>query len=436
MRAVDIIIKKRDRLELSDEEINFFVQGYVSGEIPDYQASAWAMAVLLNGMTDHETTALTLAMADSGERLDLSEVAPLAVDKHSTGGVGDKVTLIIAPVVASCGLPIGKMSGRGLGFSGGTLDKLESIPGYRVNLTKEEFLRQLKDIGIVVTGQSADLAPADGKFYALRDVTGTVPSLPLIAASVMSKKIAGGAHAIILDVKTGIGAFMQTLEGARELATLMVSIGKIANRKVAALISDMNQPLGCAIGNALELKEAIDILHGHGPSDLREHCLTIASWMLVLGEKANTLETAREMVEDAISQGRAWEKFRQWIRAQRGDVRYVDEPERLPAARLIKDISALQSGYICMLNAREIGETSVGLGAGRAKKGDSVDHAVGIIVHRKVGDQVQKGEPVFSIYANDEHRLTEAQERLLIACQISDQPYPRLPLFYDVIPYA
>ena len=286
MRAVDIIIKKRDRLQLTKEEIKFFISGIVDGSIPDYQASAWAMAVLLNGMTDQETTDLTQAMADSGETLDLSGIAPIVVDKHSTGGVGDKTSLTVAPLVAACGLPVGKMSGRGLGFSGGTLDKLDSIPGYRTDLSKAEFLDQLKTLGIVLTGQSADLAPADRILYKLRDVTGTVQSLPLIASSIMSKKIAAGAHAIVLDVKVGNGAFMKTEKDARKLAEIMVAIGILSGREVRALLSDMNQPLGRAVGNAIELKEAIETLHGHGPEDFLEHCLVIASHMLVLGKKA------------------------------------------------------------------------------------------------------------------------------------------------------
>lgn len=433
MGAVDIIIKKRDRGVLSAEELKYFVDGYVSGDIPDYQASAWAMAVLLNGMTDQETTDLTLAMAHSGDTLDLSGVVPIAVDKHSTGGVGDKVTLIVAPIVAACGLPVGKMSGRGLGFSGGTLDKLESIPGYRVDLSKEEFLDQLKTHGIVVSGQSADLAPADGKFYALRDVTGTVPSLPLIAASVMSKKIAGGAHAIVLDVKTGVGAFMQSLEEARDLARLMVSIGSISGREVVALLSDMNQPLGWAVGNALELKEAIQVLQGEGPADLREHCIVVAGHMLVLGRKAPDLEAARKMAEAAVAGGGAWQKFRELVEAQQGDLRFVDDPSRLPAASMIETVPAPRSGHLLALNAREVGETSVGLGAGRAKKGDPIDHAVGILVHHKVGDRVEEGEALFTIHANDGAKLLNARERLLAACQWSDQPCPALPLFYGVV---
>src|SRR5512140_2989210 len=310
MRAVDIIIKKRDHGELTREEIDFFVQGYTRGEIADYQASAWAMAVMLNGMTPGETTDLTLSMANSGHILDLSGIVDVAVDKHSTGGVGDKTTLSVLPIVAACGLPCGKMSGRGLGFSGGTIDKLESIPGYRVNLSTEEFKHQLKETGIVLTGQSLDLAPADGKLYALRDVTGTVQSIPLIASSIMCKKLAAGAQAILLDVKTGLGAFMETLDDARELAHLMTDIGRLANREVVALLSDMNQPLGNAVGNSLEVVEAIDMLKGRGPEDFAEHCLYVSAHMLVLGKRAADLGEGRRMAEKSISDGSAFEKLR------------------------------------------------------------------------------------------------------------------------------
>ncbi|MBU4224359.1 MAG: thymidine phosphorylase, partial [Chloroflexi bacterium] len=316
MRAVDIIVKKRDKQELSREEIEFFVQGFTRGEIADYQVSAWAMAVLLNGMTPRETTDLTLAMAHSGEVMDLSDVVKIVVDKHSTGGVGDKTSLVVLPVVAACDLPVGKMSGRGLGFSGGTLDKMESIPGYRCDLTTEEFKRQLKETGIVLTGQSLDLAPADGKLYALRDVTGTVQSIPLIASSVMSKKIAAGAQAILLDVKTGLGAFMQTLDESRELAKLMVSIGELAGRRVVALLSDMNQPLGHAVGNALEVCEAIETLHGGGPQDFREHCLTVSTHMLTLGGIAPHLASGRALAERALDDGPAYQKFCALVSAQ------------------------------------------------------------------------------------------------------------------------
>ena len=433
MRAVDIIIKKREQKELTKEEINFFVEGFTDGSIPDYQASAWAMAVLLNGMTDRETTDLTLAMAASGETLDLSSAVEIAIDKHSTGGVGDKTTLVVGPVVAACGLPVGKMSGRGLGFSGGTLDKMESIPGYRTDLSEEEFLSQLKTYKIVLTGQSHDLAPADGKMYALRDVTGTVPSMPLIASSVMSKKIAAGAHAIVLDVKVGEGAFMTNLTDARQLAEIMVAIGKLSGRSVVGLLSDMNQPLGEAVGNAMETLEAIETLQGGGPKDFREHCLVVASHMLVLGKRAASLEEGREMAEKSIADGSAMEYFRTLVREQGGDVSYVDHPEKLPKATLVEPVLAPRSGWLKAVWAREVGETSVELGAGRARKGDPIDHAVGIMVHHKVGDHVEAGEPLFTVHANDADRLAHAVERLHTAVEWSDTACDPLPLFYGVV---
>jgi len=433
MRAVDIIIKKRDGLELTKEGINFFIKGLSSGDIPDYQVSSWAMAVLLNGMTEQETTDLTIAMADSGETLDLSEIAPIVVDKHSTGGVGDKTSLVVAPIVASCGLPVGKMSGRGLGFSGGTIDKMESIPGYRVDLSQSEFMDQLKKLNIVLTGQSADLAPADGKLYALRDVTGTVPSLPLIASSIMSKKIAAGAHAIVLDVKLGNGAFMTNLDDAEQLANMMVAIGKLSGRNVRAVLSDMNQPLGEAVGNAIELREAIDTLNGKGPDDFREHCLVIASHMLELGEKAESLEAARTLAEKMIIDGTALKKFRELIIAQKGDVSYVDVPEKLPKANISHAVKAQSRGSISQIHARTVGETAVDLGAGRAKKTDPIDPAVGILVHKKVGDRVNEGEAVFTILSNDEEKVAPAVKRLQSALKISKDSVDPLPLFYGVI---
>jgi pyrimidine-nucleoside phosphorylase len=430
MRAVDVIIKKREKQELTGEEIEFFVDGFTRGEIPDYQVSAWAMAVLLNGMTPRETADLTLAMAHSGEILDLSGVVDIAVDKHSSGGVGDKTSLVVLPVVAACGLPCGKMSGRGLGFSGGTLDKLESIPGYRVDLSTDEFKQQLKDYGIVLTGQSLDLAPADGILYALRDVTGTVQSIPLIASSIMSKKIAGGAQAILLDIKVGVGAFMETLEEARTLAHWMVDIGKLAGREVMTLLSDMNQPLGEAVGNALEVVEAIDTLHGGGPVDFREHCLHVSTHMLVLGHRAAGLESGRRMAKAAIASGAAFEKFRLLVRAQGGDVAYVDHPQKFPKAKFVEVVKANRSGYLSQNHARMIGEAAVTLGAGRAKKDDPVDHAVGFVIHRKVGDFVEGEQPLFTIYANDSARQAEVRESLRAAFGWSDQPVPPLPLFY------
>jgi len=433
MRAVDIIIKKRDGGELSIEEIQFFVGGFTRGAIPDYQASAWAMAVLLKGMNDRETTDLTMAMANSGDILDLRDVVPLTVDKHSTGGVGDKTTFVVESAVAACGLPVGKMSGRGLGFSGGTLDKIESIPGYRTNLSQKEFKEQLGRIGIVLTGQSGDLAPADGKLYALRDVTGTVPSMPLIASSIMSKKIAAGAQAIVLDVKVGLGAFMVTLEDARELARLMVSIGKLSGREVISVLSDMNQPLGCAVGNALELREAIDTLQGKGPADFREHCLVVASHMLLLGKKAVDLEAAYRMARQALDSGLAWDKFRSLVAAQGGDVNVIDHPDLLPRAPIIEVVRAPRAGYVLGIEAREVGEAAVELGAGRARKSDQVDHAVGFVFHHKVGDRVEAGEALFSIHARNETHKAAICERVLNAYQWSETICQPLPLFYGVV---
>lgn len=430
MRAVDIIIKKRDKQELTAEEIEFFVRGFTSGDIPDYQASAFAMAVLLNGMTPFETADLTLAMARSGQVLDLSNIVDIAVDKHSSGGVGDKTSIAVMPMVAACGLPVGKMSGRGLGFSGGTLDKLESIPGYRCDLTTDEFKKQLKEKGIVLTGQSLDLAPADGKMYALRDVTGTVTSMPLIASSIMSKKIAAGAQAIVLDVKTGLGAFMQTLEEARELAELMVDIGRLAGRKTVALLSDMNQPLGAAVGNALEVIEAIDALRGGGPADFREHCLHVAAHVLLLGQRAKDLDEARVMAEKSIDDGSALEKLRVLVAAQGGDASYVDDVSKFGRAKYTEEVKAPRSGFISQVHARSVGEAAVALGAGRAKKGDPVDHAVGFIIHKKVGDEIREGEPLFEVHANDQAKLAKAREVVSSAFRFSDESVPPLPLFY------
>jgi len=433
MRAVDIIIKKRDGKVLTEQEINYFIENYTNDEIPDYQASAWAMAVLLNGMTAEETTYLTLAMANSGERLDLSSVVDIAVDKHSSGGVGDKTSIAVVPMVRACGLPVGKMSGRGLGFSGGTLDKLEAIPGFRTDLTKDEFLSQLGSLGMVLTGQSMDLAPADGKLYALRDVTGTVQSIPLIASSIMSKKIAAGAQAIVLDVKVGNGAFMENLGQARELANLMVSIGELSGRDVAALLSDMNQPLGVAVGNALEVKEAIQTLKGEGPKDFTEHCLEIASQMLVLGKRAETKSQARKMAEDSISSGSGFEYLKKLVQAQEGDVRVIDHPELLPEAPVKTVIEAQESGYISEVHARTVGETAVVLGAGRMKKGDSVDPAVGISVMVKVGDAVEIGQPLFVIHARSDVAVVEAKQQLKNAVKIGKEEVAPLPLFYGLV---
>jgi pyrimidine-nucleoside phosphorylase len=433
MRMVDIIIKKRDRSELSQEEIEFFIQGYTKGEIPDYQASALVMAILLNGMTSRETKELTLAMAHSGEVLDLSKVVPIYVDKHSTGGVGDKTSLVVTPTVSACGLPVGKMSGRGLGFSGGTLDKLESIPGFRSNLTTDEFIQQLKTIGIVLTGQSVDLAPADGKLYGLRDVTGTVQSIPLIASSIMCKKIAAGAQAILLDVKVGLGAFMTDLEDGRKLAELMVEIGTMVGRKTVAILSDMNQPLGKAVGNSLELQEALDTLRGNGPNDFYEHCMVVSGYMLALGGLAQDEIHGRRMAEEALKAGKSLQKFHDLIQAQGGDVSFVDEPGKFAKASLIAEIESPQSGYLREINACDAGETAVLLGGGRERKGDPIDYTVGVVVEHKVGDWVKKSDRLFTIHANDEGRLEIAIQKMLKAHQWSDKLVKPLSLYYGTI---
>jgi pyrimidine-nucleoside phosphorylase len=433
MRAVDIIVKKRDGNELTAEEIEFFIQGYTQGDIPDYQAAAWCMAVLLRGMTHREASDLAMAMAHSGDTMDLHHIAPFVVDKHSTGGVGDKTTLVVAPLVASQGLPVGKMSGRGLDFSGGTLDKLESIRGFTVTLSQDQFMRQLSELGIVVAGQSAELAPADGRLYALRDVTGTVESMPLIASSIMSKKIAAGADAIVLDVKVGKGAFMKTDAEAEELAEMMVVIGRGVGRKVAAIISDMNQPLGHAVGNALEVREAIDTLHGAGPADFRDHCLTVASMMLLLADKASSLDEACDFLIRSLDDGIAWRKFVDWIAAQGGDIAVLEEPDLLPIASLIEPVPSPRSGIITEIDAYQVGRTAVLLGGGREKKGDPVDHAVGIVHHKKVGDQVEANELLLTIHANDGRKLEQARRRLLAAFRWGDEPVALPPHTHKIV---
>ncbi len=433
MRTVDIIIKKRDGLTLTKQEIEYFIRGYTAGDIPDYQAAAWAMAILLQGMTPEETTYLTMAMVASGDTLDLSDVVDIAVDKHSSGGVGDKTSIAVLPIVRACGLEVGKMSGRGLGFSGGTLDKLESIPGFRTDLSKNEFLQQLGSLGLVLSGQSLDLAPADGKLYSLRDVTGTVQSIPLIASSIMSKKIAAGANAIVLDVKTGKGAFMETLPEARELAKTMVAIGNLCDQDVAAILSDMNQPLGVAVGNALEMREAIETLQGGGPKDFIEHCLEISSLMLLLGKRATDKGEARRMAQESIDSGEGFEYLKKLVEAQGGDVRVVEDPSRLPEAPLKSIVKAAQSGYISEVKARVVGETAVVLGAGRRRKGESIDPAVGIEVLVKVGDEVKEGQPLFRVHAHDQGSLDDARENLHHAVVIADEKTDPLPLFYGLI---
>ncbi|MGD3161092.1 pyrimidine-nucleoside phosphorylase [Staphylococcus haemolyticus] len=403
MRMVDIIEKKRDGKSLSKEEIEFFIKGYTNGDIPDYQASSLAMAIFFQDMNDEERAALTMAMVNSGDVIDLSKINGIKVDKHSTGGVGDTTTLVLAPLVAAVGVPVAKMSGRGLGHTGGTIDKLESIKGFHVEISEEDFIKLVNENQVAVIGQSGNLTPADKKLYALRDVTGTVNSIPLIASSIMSKKIAAGADAIVLDVKTGNGAFMKTLEDAEALAHAMVSIGNNVGRNTMAIISDMSQPLGRAIGNALELKEAIDTLNGKGPEDLTELVLTLGSQMVVLANSANTLEEARQLLNEAIENGSALEKFKTFLENQGGDASVVDAPELLPTATYQIEYKAQSSGVVSELIANEIGVASMMLGAGRQTKEDEIDLSVGIVLNKKVGDVVKEGESLLTIHSNREN---------------------------------
>ena len=400
MRMVDLIAKKRDGQSLSKEEIEWIVTGYTNGEIPDYQMSALTMAIFYQDMTDQEITDLTLAMANSGDVVNLENIEGIKVDKHSTGGVGDTTTLVLAPLVASVGVPVAKMSGRGLGYTGGTLDKLEAIPGFQIELSEDKFVELVNESKVAVIGQSGNLAPADKKLYALRDVTATVDSIPLIASSIMSKKIAAGADAIVLDVTTGDGAFMKNLEDAKRLASTMVQIGKLANRQTMAVISDMSQPLGEAIGNSLEVVEAIETLQGKGPKDLEEMCYVLGSQMVVLAKKADTLEQAREMLEEALHSGKAFAKFKEMVANQGGDVSVIDHPEKLLTAKYEIELPAKQSGVITKLVANELGIAAMMLGAGRKTKEDTIDFAVGLKLRKKVGEAIQEGESVLTIYAN------------------------------------
>lgn len=419
MRMVDIIEKKRDGQELTTAEINFFIEGYTKGEIPDYQASALAMAIYFQDMNNRERADLTRAMVESGDTIDLSAIDGIKVDKHSTGGVGDTTTLVLAPLVASLGVPVAKMSGRGLGHTGGTIDKLESIAGFHVELTREQFIDLVNRDKVAVIGQSGNLTPADKKLYALRDVTGTVNSIPLIASSIMSKKIAAGADAIVLDVKTGDGAFMKTQEDAEKLAHAMVRIGNHVGRKTIAIISDMSQPLGFAIGNALEVKEAIETLQGKGPKDLTELVLTLGSQMVILAGKAKTSEEAKEMLLDAIHSGKALAKFKEFLANQGGDASIVDDLTKLPQAKYKIELPAKQSGYISRMVADEIGVASMILGAGRATKEDVIDLAVGLVLHKKVGDKVEEGESILTIYSNREN-VEDVKQKLYDNIFIAD----------------
>ena len=419
MRMVDLIEKKRDGNELSKEEIEYIVTNYTNGKIPDYQVSALLMAIFYQDMTNEEITNLTLAIANSGDVIDLSSLEGIKVDKHSTGGVGDTTTLILAPLVASVGVTVAKMSGRGLGYTGGTLDKLEAIPGFQIELSDEEFVRIVNESKVAVIGQSGNLAPADKKLYALRDVTATVDSLPLIASSIMSKKIAAGADAIVLDVTTGDGAFMKNIEDARRLAKTMTSIGKLANRETVAVISDMSEPLGEAIGNSLEVVEAIETLQGNGPEDLVEMCYALGSQMVVLAGKAKTTDEARTLLQEALESGKALAKFKEMIQNQGGDPAIVEHPERILTARYTMELPAKQSGVVSKIVANELGIAAMMLGAGRKTKEEDIDHAVGLKLHKKIGDTVTKGESLLTIYSNDEE-ITSVIELLYKNIEIGE----------------
>ncbi len=432
MRMYDVIKNKRDNKELTKEEINFFVKGYTNGDIPDYQASALAMAIFFNGMTEKETAILTLAMAESGDTIDLSVFNDKTVDKHSTGGVGDKTTLIVAPIVASLGCIIAKMSGRGLGHTGGTVDKLEAIEGFNTSLTNEEFFKQVEKTNIAVIGQTGNLTPADKKLYALRDVTATVDSIPLIASSIMSKKLAAGSHTIVLDVKCGSGAFMKTPADAEALAEEMVKIGKNNGRKISAIITDMNTPLGKNIGNSLEVIEAIEVLRGNGPEDLRHVAKALAAEIVALSKNIKP-EEASELVDRAIADDSAFEKFKEWIVAQGGNGEWIENTALFPKARFSETVVAEYDGYVSFMDAESIGIASVILGAGREKKDDVIDMTAGIILNKKTGDKILKGDVLATLYTQNEASLKAAQKKFLSAIELSDEQPQEIPLIYKVV---
>lgn len=433
MRSLDIIAQKRDGKELKAAAIEFLINGYVAGDIPDYQMAAFLMATYIRGMTKAETAALTMAMAKSGDELDLSSLPGRKVDKHSTGGVGDKTTLVVGPLVAAAGVPVAKMSGRGLGHTGGTIDKLESIPGFRVELAQTEFFSNVQRIGLAVCGQTGNLAPADKKIYALRDVTATVASIPLIASSIMSKKIAAGADAIVLDVKCGCGAFMPDLKSAETLAQAMVDIGTSVGRQTVAVVTNMDQPLGAAVGNTLEVKEAIMTLQNKGPDDLTKLSLALGAHMLMLAGRTASVEEGERILQELLATGAAWDKFREFVAAQGGDVKAADNPELLSQAQFRLPVPAPKDGYVAQLRADKVGRASMGLGAGREKKEDVIDLAVGITVKCKVGDQVHQGDVLAEVHANDIDRGRQAVAEVLEAYTVVSEPTVSPALIYRVI---
>lgn len=433
MRMYDLILKKRNGHELTTDEINFFVDNYTKGNIPDYQVSALLMTIFFNKMNKRETSDLTMAMVKSGDVLDLEEIEGIKVDKHSTGGVGDTTTLVLAPMVAALGIPVAKMSGRGLGHTGGTIDKLESFKGFTVEMPKDKFINNVNTIKLAVAGQTGDLAPADKKLYALRDVTATVDNVSLIASSIMSKKIAAGADAIVLDVKVGDGAFMKTLESAKELATEMVEIGKHIGRNTVAIISDMDQPLGLAIGNVLEVEEAIKTLKGNGPADLLELCLTLGSNMVVLSEQAKTVEEAREILKETIISGSALNKFKEFVAVQGGDIECIDDPSKFPKAKHIIPVVSENSGVVSKIHAENIGIAAMELGAGRATKESVIDLAVGIVLNKKRGDKVEKNDVLAYVHANDLEKGRKAVKDILANYEIIEGYENKIPLIYDIV---
>ena len=433
MRMYDIIVKKRNGEALSDDEIAFFVKGYTDGSIPDYQASALLMAIYFQGMTEHETAVLTMEMAHSGDMLDLSAIKGMKADKHSTGGVGDKTSLVLTPLAASIGIPVAKMSGRGLGHTGGTIDKLESFPGFTTGISEEQFINNVNTIGIAIAGQTKNMAPADKKLYALRDVTGTVDSIPLIASSIMSKKLAAGADVIVLDVKTGSGAFMKTEEDSIKLAEEMVKIGNNVGRKTLAVISDMDEPLGYAVGNAIEVKEAIDTLNGHGPADLLELCLTIGSLMAMGTGKADSVEEARKLLIEKLDDGSALKKFAEFVEAQGGDSAPVFNTDLLPQASIVREVTSPVDGYVSHIESDRVGISAMKLGGGRETKESEIDLSVGILINKKVGDSVKKGEKIATLYANDNAKLEAALSELEQSYSYSQTPVERPELIKTII---
>ncbi|UFH66528.1 pyrimidine-nucleoside phosphorylase [Clostridium cadaveris] len=433
MRMYDLILKKRNGEELSKEEINFFVDGYTKGEIPDYQVSSLLMAIYFQKMNSRETADLTMAMVNSGDILSLKDIEGIKVDKHSTGGVGDTTTLVLGPMVASLGIPVAKMSGRGLGHTGGTIDKLESFKGFSVEMPEEKFIRNVNNIKLAVGGQTGDLAPADKKLYALRDVTGTVDNISLIASSIMSKKIAAGADAIVLDVKVGEGAFMKTKEDALHLAKEMVSIGRNLKRNTVAVISDMDQPLGKAIGNALEVEEAIETLKGNGPKDLLELCMTLGSEMVVLAEKAKDKNEARQMLMETIESGKALNKLKEFVVAQGGDISPIDDTSLFPHAKYVIPVESDRDGVVCKIHSQNIGIIAMELGAGRATKESTIDLAVGLVLNKKRGEKVSKGDVIAYIHANDMEKAEKAKAKILESYVIEKDYEDNIPLIYEVV---